>query len=129
MTQFTTLPLENHSATEDDFTPGTVNHQTGVITWYGPPRMNSLQENKDVVTLSLVTPSAKSSRARVRLKVSRPVLDSMTSKRLDEDIFTCEFSLSRLSDLSNRQDLIAYAVSLLNSDPASNAVLNYEGTY
>lgn len=129
MSQFDTLALENHATTEDDFTVGTINTQTGVATWYGPFGMSSALDGRPQATFSLSLPSAKSSKARCKLKLSVPVLDSMTSKRVDEDIFTCEFALSKVSGLSNRQNLLAYVKSFLAQETVQKAVFGFEGVY
>lgn len=129
MSQFNTLQLKNNAGTEQDFSVGTINTQTGVATWYGPYGMNSTQENRPQATFSLQLPSAKSSKARCKLKIVVPVLDNMTSKKLDEDIFTCEFALSKLSSLTNRQDLLAYAADLIADAVVEKAVEGFEGVY
>lgn len=129
MSQFNTLQLKDDSATERDFTVGTINTQTGVATWYGPYGMDSSQEGRPYVTFSLTLPTSKSSKARCKMKVSVPVLDPMTNKRLDEDLFTCEFALSKLSSVSNRSDLLAYAKDLLADVVVEKAVEGFEGIY
>lgn len=129
MSQFNTLQLKNAAAAEQDFTVGTINTQTGVATWYGPYGMDSSQEGRPQATFSLTLPTAKSSKARCKLKVSVPVLDPMTNKRLDEDIFTCEFALSKLSSVSNRSNLLAYAADFLADTVVEKAVEGFEGVY
>jgi len=129
MSQFNTLQLKNSAAAEQDFTVGTINTQTGVATWFGPYGMDSSQEGRPQATFSLQLPSAKSNKARCKLKISVPVLDSMTNKKLDEDIFTCEFALSKLSSLTNRQNLLAYAQDYLLDSVVEKAVEGFEGVY
>jgi hypothetical protein len=128
MTQFANLVLKNYDNEDKTFTVGNVDVRTGVSTWYSANPVTTVLDARHQATFSLTLPSAKSDKARIKLKVSTPVLD-LDGKRIDENLFTCEFAVSKRCFLADRQDLLGFARSFLATANVTNGVLGSEGTF
>ena len=72
---------------------------------------------------------------RVTLKVLLPVVHNGSGSDFtypdseDTEIFNCSFKISQLSDLGEREDLLAFATNLLASTEVQAMVENAEGMW
>lgn len=127
MTQLATLSLKNQAATEVAFTVEGINYSTNVASWVN---VGASYDASKRATFSLVPPTARSSRARVRVKVAVPIMDPvLVTKKVDELIVNVEFVLPKSSTLADRQDLRAYMADFLTDPVVVNAIQNFEGVY
>ncbi len=127
MTQLATLQLKNQAATEVTFAVNGVNYSNNVASW---ATAGSSYDAKTVATFSLVPPTSKATRARVKLKVSIPIMDAVqTTLKVDELIANVELVLPKIAVLADRQNLRAYIADFLTDTVVVNAVENFEGVY
>lgn len=127
MTQFTTLNLKDDSASEVAFTVEGINYQTNVASWVN---VGSFYDESPRATFSLVPPTARASRARVRAKVTIPIMDSVSGAiKVDELIANVEFVLPKNSNLNQRKNLRAFLVDFVNDNVVINAIQNFESVY
>lgn len=127
MSQFTTLNLKNQAATEVAFANSKIDYQTGVSTWIAA---GSSFDSRQKATLSMTLPSARSNRARVKAKVSIPIMDVVdATRKVDELVCNVEFVLPSKSILADRQNLRAYVADFLTDAVIVAAVENFEGVY
>jgi hypothetical protein len=127
MTQFATLQLKNHAGTETPFTVEGINYQTNVASWvYAGVSYDASQRT----TFSMLAPSARQTRARLRLKVAIPIMDPINpARKIDELIGNVELVLPKGSSLADRRLLRAYVADLLTDVVVVNAVENFESVY
>lgn len=127
MTQFATLQLKNDAATETLFTVEGINYQTNVAAWVNA---GSSYDASKRATFSMLSPTARSTRARVRLKVAIPIMDPLLpTKKVDELIANVELVLPKSSALADRKDLRAFIADFLVDPVVVNAVNNFESVY
>lgn len=127
MSQLATLQLKNQSATEVDFNVNGVNYANNVASWAAA---GASYDAKSIATFSLQQPSGKSTRARLKLKVSIPIMDAVqTTTKIDELIASVELVLPKSSVLLDRQNLRAYIADFLTDTVVVNAVEKFEGVY
>lgn len=127
MTQFATLQLKNDAATEVPFTVQGINYQTNVAAWVNAGVSYDASKR---VTFSMISPTSRSTRARLRLKVAIPIMDPvLTTRKTDELIANVELVLPKSSTLADRKDLRAYIADLLTDAVVTNAVNNFESVY
>jgi len=127
MTQFATLSLKNDAGTENNFTVQGINYTNGVANW---SLTGGSYDASRAATFSLQQPTAKSNRARVKIKVAIPIMDPINAlRKVDEVIFNGEFVLPKQSSLADRKDLRAYVADFLTDAVIVNAVNNFESVY
>lgn len=127
MTQFATLQLKNDAAIEVPFTVEGINYQTNVAAWVNAGVSYDASKR---VTFSMISPTSRSTRARLRLKVAIPIMDPvLTTRKADELIANVELVLPKSSTLADRKDLRAYIADLLTDAVVTNAVNNFESVY
>lgn len=127
MSAFATLNLKNQAATEVPFAPASIDPSNKVITWLGA---GASYDAKPKATLLLNLPKAGASRVRIQGKVSIPVMDAIeTTKRIDENLATFDFSLSKNSTLLDRQNLRAHIADFLTDAVIVAMVEQFENVY
>lgn len=127
MSAFATLQLKNQAATEVSYSPADIDPSTGIARWLGA---GAVFDAKPVVTLSVSYPKGTSGKVRVRGKISVPIMDTVdTTKKVDENIATFEFSLSKKSVLLSRQDLRAALADFCIDSTVVKAVEDFESVY
>lgn len=127
MTAFATLQLKNDAATEVSFTVEGINYQTNVAAWTNAGVSYDASRR---ATFSMLAPTARSTRARIRLKVAIPIMDPvLTTKKIDELIANVELVLPKSSTLADRKDLRAFIADFLTDAVVTNAVNNFESVY
>lgn len=127
MAAIATLQLKNYATTETDFVPGKIDSQTGVVSYY---TAGSSYDARSVATVSVTLPKVATGRIKVRGKVSIPVMDAViTTKKIDENLCSFEFSLPRTSTLTDRRNLKAYIADFLTDAVMTKAVEDFESPY
>lgn len=127
MSQFTSLTLKDDGGADLVFANSRIDYSTGVATWLGT---GQIFDAKRKATFSLTLPSAKTSRARCKIKVAIPLMDSVDgSKKVDETTFNGEFVLPKNCSLAHRKDILAHAESFITSAFVTAAIEMYEGLY
>jgi len=127
MSQFTTLSLKNQAATEVDFANSRIDYTSGVATWIAA---GTSFDSRKKATFSLTIPTARSNRARVKAKVSIPIMDTVdTLRKVDELICNVEFVLPARSLKADRQDLRAHIADFLVDTVIVKAIEDFEGVY
>jgi len=127
MSAFAVLTLKDNSAANVTFNPLTIDSSTGVATW---ATADAIYDAKKFVTWSSRTPSSKSSKARLKLKVTIPIMDVVdTTKKVDEAICSIEIAVPRNQALTPRLDLKAFADTLLQNAIVTAFMTTYEGIY
>lgn len=127
MTNFATLNLKDDSGSEVAFTVEGINYQTNVASWVNT---GGFYDESPRATFSLVPPTARSTRARMRLKVTIPIMDGVSgTTKVDELIANVELVLPKNSNLIQRRNLRAYIADFLTDSVVVNAVQNFESVY
>lgn len=127
MTAFSTLSLKGDSGTEVAFTVEGINYQTNVASWVNA---GASYDASPRATFSLVPPTSRSTRARMRLKVAIPIMDAVSGAiKVDELIGNVELVLPKNSTLADRKDLRAFIADFLTDAIVVNAVNNFESVY
>lgn len=127
MAAITMLSLKNDNGDEVDFIPSKIDAQTGVVS-YGTQAESF--DRRSVATISVALPRSSGTRVRVKGKVTIPVMDSLdNTKRVDEEIGTFEFSLSKNGSLETRRHLLAHIKDFVSDAVVSVAVANFESPY
>lgn len=127
MPAFAALVLKNNAATNVTFNPLTIDTTTGVASY---ATSEAVWDAKSTCTVSSSTPSAKSSRAKQRVRVTVPIMDAVdTTKKIDEVIIDVQCNYSRLSTSGHRNDARAFADSALQHAIATAFATSYEGIY
>lgn len=127
MTQFATLQLKNDAGTDNSFTVQGINYTNGVANW---SLAGTSYDASRIATFSLQAPTAKQTRARIKAKVTIPVMDPVNPlRKVDEILGTVEFVLPKQSSLADRKDLRAYLADFLTDAVIVNAVNNFESVY
>lgn len=126
MTAFAALTLKNNAGTDVVFNPLTID-QTGVASW---ATSDARFDAKSIVTVSTKTPSARQPKARIKLKVTVPVMDAIdTTKKIDEIIATCEIAIPKNSDSTLRANARKHIETLLAHAVSTTFVTSFEGVY
>lgn len=129
MSAFATLNLKNQAGTETAFLPTTVerNNSVNVANW---AVTGSVYDARHKASASLQLPSAKSTRAKIKLKVTVPLMSVLDANiKTDESIINIDFSIPKSAPLLDRQNLRAYAADLLIDAMVIAMVENFEGVY
>lgn len=127
MSQLATLQLKNQAGVEVNFAVNGVNYTNNVASWSAA---GASYDAKTIATFSLVPPTTKSTRARLRLKVTVPIMDAVqTTLKVDELIANVELVLPKTSVLADRQNLRAFIADFLTDAVVVAAVENFEGVY
>lgn len=127
MSQFNTLQLKNQAGVEQSFTVSGIDYSTNVATWL---LAGASYDDSVKATFSLAQPTARSSRARVKLRLSIPIMDTVIpTRKVDEILASVELVLPKSSTLGARQDLRAYITDFLADTVVVKAVENYESVY
>lgn len=127
MTQLATLQLKNQAGTEVNYPVNGINYTNNVASWASA---GASYDAKSVATFSLQQPTNKSARARLRLKVTIPIMDAVqTTIKIDELIANVELVLPKSAVLADRQNLRAFIADFLTDTVVVNAVENFEGVY
>lgn len=127
MSAFASLSLKNQAAVEVVYSPADIDPVSGVARWLGA---GAVYDARTQVTLSLSYPKGNGSKVRVRGKISVPVMDTVdTTKKVDENIATFEFSLSKKSPLLVRQDLRAALADFCIDTVVVKAIEDFENIY
>lgn len=120
------VTLTNAATSNIAFNPQGTN-SAGVTRWADG---KAAYDAKHSLTQQLTLPSGKSSVARLKQKLSIPVMDSVwTTKKVAETIVTIEFVFPKLASQTDRLDAKAYAASLLAHANTVAAVTNLENVY
>jgi hypothetical protein len=129
MSAFAALTLKDHANADTVFSPLTINSQTGVSSW---GTSITAYDNKAIVTMSSQTPTAKSSKARAKLKVTVPYLveDVVGNmNKVDDCIVQIDIAIPKNMDSTARLDAQAYLKSLVAHAILTAFVTNFEGIY
>lgn len=127
MSAFATLALTNNAAATVNFTPLSLDNSTGVAKW---GTASSVFDGKSLVTMKVDLPTGKSTRIKIKQKVSIPIMDTVNvNLKLDELICTIEISLPKTATQTQRLDLRKYADTLLLNAVTTSAVDLFEGIY
>ncbi len=127
MSAFAAVQLKNQAATEVTYSPADIDPTTKVARWLGA---GSVYDARAQVTLSVTYPKGNSTKVRVRGKISVPIMDTVdTTKKVDENIATFEFSLSKKSSLLQRQDLRASLADFCIDTIVVKAIEDFESVY
>lgn len=129
MSQFAAVNLKNQAGTEVTFSPTVVdrNASINVANWAAS---GTIYDGRHKLSASLQLPTARSSRAKVKLKVVVPFMSTVDpSVKLDESIINIDFSMPKSAALLDRQNLRAYAADLLTDALVIAMVESFEGVY
>lgn len=127
MTQFATIQLKNHAGTETSFTVQGISYTNGVASWAAA---GTSYDASRTATFSLQQPTARSTRARIRAKVTIPIMDPVNPlRKVDELLATVDIALPKQSALADRRDLRAFIADFLTDTVIVNAVENFESVY
>lgn len=132
MTAFASQNLKNNAGTNVAFAPQTINSTNGVAQW--ATSAETVYDLKSQLSISSSVPSAKSSKARMKVKISVPFTllgsDGVTPYKADEAIATLDIAIPKNMVLLDRQNLQAYMKSVL-TDAAfvTSFMSSFEGIY
>lgn len=127
MSQFTTLVLKDTLDADVAFANSRIDYSSGVATWLSA---GATFDGKSKATFSLSLPNAKTTRARVKVKVAIPIMDTIdATKKVDEVVFNGEFVLPKNSTSASRVLLLAYVKSLMADDIVERGTRLFEGVY
>lgn len=126
MSAFAALTLKNYAIADVIFSPLSID-STGVAT-YGSS--NAIYDAKSFVSISSKVPSARSNKARLKLKVTLPLMDTVdTTKKLDEAIAAVDLAFPKNMGQAARRDLTAYIATLVTDAVTTAFVDGFEGIY
>lgn len=126
MPAFSTLNLKNQAAVETAFNPTTIDPSSKVATWLSA---GSTLDNKSSASHSVLLPTGKATRVRIKQKLLIPVIDSVTGLKIDDQMVNIEFSLPKNGALADRQNLRAFAADFLTDPVVVAAIENFESVY
>jgi len=127
MTQFAAVALADKDAATVSFAANAINYQTGVANWRVAGTSFDVSPS---LTFSMSLPTAKSSRFRVKGKVTNPIPDAVQpSLKVDEIIINFDFSIPKSSTLAQRQNALAYMKSFLASTVIDSASTTLNGVF
>lgn len=131
MTAFASQNLKNNAGSNVAFAPQTINSTNGVASW--ATSAETTYDMKSFLSISSSVPSAKSSKARMKVKISVPLIftdvEGRTSKT-DEAIATLDIAIPKNMVLLDRQNLQAYMKSVLtDASFVTNFMSAFEGIY
>jgi hypothetical protein len=127
MSAFATLALQNNAGTTVNFAPLTIDSASGVAS-YGTS--DAVYDQKSVVTASVKYPSKSSTKARLRLKVTVPLMDTVdTTKKVDEAIGTVELAFPKNMSSTDRLNLRKYVQTLVADAVTTAFATSFEGIY
>ncbi|DAD51380.1 coat protein [ssRNA phage Zoerhiza.1_16] len=131
MTAFASQNLKNAAGSNVAFAPQTINPSNGVASW--ATSAETVYDLKSFLSISSSVPSAKSSKARLRVKISVPMTLSDaggTYYKADEAIATLDIAIPKNMDLTYRQNLQAFMKSVLtDASFVTNFMSAFEGIY
>lgn len=126
MSAFAALTLKNNATTDVVFSPLTID--TNGVAQYGS--LNAIYDGKTFVSISSKVPSVRSNKARLKLKITLPLMDAVdTSKKIDEAIASVEIAFPKNMGQSSRRDLRAYIDTLISNAVTTAFVDGFEGIY
>lgn len=129
MSLYAPVSLKNQAATAVAFLPTTVerNANINVANW---AVAGTVYDARHKLSASLQLPSARSTRAKVKLKLTIPLMDTVNPAiKRDESIINIDFSMPKSAALLDRQNLRAYAADLLTNAMVTAMVEGFEGVY
>lgn len=127
MTAFIATNLTNYAGDTVSFSAGTIDYNTSVATWF---HQGASYDASEVMSFSLKVPTSKSSRSRIRAKITVPIMDAVnTTKKVDELIIDCNLSFPKTSTLAQRRDALAYFKSYMATTIMTQAVEANSGVY
>lgn len=125
MSAFATLTLQNNAAANVVFNPANI--ENGIASWY---TANSIYDAAWRVTMQVKRPINGSTVARVKQRVSVPVMDAVdTTKKIGEGYVDVEFVLPKVMSETNRLDLRKMVDTLITNAITTAAVQNLEAIY
>lgn len=128
MSSFTNLSILDSVPTARLFAVSNIDYTTGVAAW--TYAAGGSYDASVLLSMSVKPPSAKSSRTRIRARVSIPIMDPVfTTKKIDELIGEVSFSIPKTSTLLQRKDLRAYVGNLFGATILQVAIDSNEGIY
>jgi hypothetical protein len=131
MTAFASQNLKNNAGTNVAFAPQTISAQNGVASW--ATSAESQYDLKSLLSISSSVPSAKSSKARLKVKISVPQVytdAASNSSKVDEAIATLDIAIPKNMLLLDRQNLQAFMKSVLTDATfVTNFITSFEGIY
>lgn len=126
MSAFATLTLKNNATTDVVFSPLTID--SNGVAQYGTA--DTIYDGKTFVSISSKVPSVRSNKARLKLKITHPLMDSVdTTKKLDEAIATVDIAYPKNMSQAARRDLKAYIATLVTNAVTTAFVDGFEGIY
>lgn len=129
MSAFAPLSLKNQAAAEVVFNPTTVD-RTNSVNVANYAVAGSIYDARHKASASLQLPSAKSTRAKIKLKVTVPFMSLVDPNiKIDESIVNVDFSIPKSAALLDRQNLRAYVADFLTDAVVIAMVENFEGVY
>lgn len=127
MTQLADLTIADGAAANQTFVVSGVNYQTNVATWL---KAGASFDASIPMTFSIKIPSAKTTRTRIRVRVSIPIMDPVyTTKKIDELYADISFSIPKTATAAQKADIRAYARNMLSDNVVINAVNSNQGVY
>lgn len=126
MTAFADLTLTDSSAVAQTLKPVIID-STGVAKWLGT---ESVLDGKKSATMSMSLPKNGSPVARLRQRITIPVMDTVdTNKKIGDAYVNVEYVLPKQASLAQRLDLRAYLVDLSGEAVTTAALTNFESIY
>lgn len=126
MTAFADLTLTDSSAVAQTLKPVIID-STGVAKWLGT---ESVLDGKKSATMSMSLPKNGSPVARLRQRITIPVMDTVdTTKKIGDAYVNVEYVLPKQATLTQRLDLRAYLVDLSGEAVTTAALTNFESIY
>lgn len=126
MSAFATLSLKNNAAVEQTFYPQSID-SAGVATWLDSA---ASLDAKRKVSMSVALPRNGGTVARIKQKVTIPVMDSVdATKKVAETYVVIEAVIPKIASETIRLDLKALATDLLADAVSTAAFQNHESIY
>lgn len=126
MSAFASLTLQNNAAANVVFTPSAID-SSGVASWFSAA---SVYDARYKVTMSVTLPKNGGTVARVRQRVSIPIMDSVDpSKKVAEAYANIELVLPKQTTSTHRLDLRKLADTMLQNAITTAAVTDLESIY
>jgi len=131
MTAFASQNLKNNAGSNVAFAPQTINPTNGVAAW--ATSAETVYDLKSFMSISSSVPSAKSSKARLKVKISVPMVSVDVAGayfKSDEAIATLDIAIPKNMVLLDRQNLQAFMKSVLtDASFVTNFMSAFEGIY
>lgn len=130
MTAFAAQNLKNNAGSNIAFVPQNIN-PNGVATW--ATSAETTYDAKKVLSISSTVPSAKATKARMKVKIMVPYMFDVGGGSLvkqDESLITLDVAVPKNMALTDRQDLQAFMKSVLTDATfVSNFMSAFEGIF